>query len=217
MTIEVPKGYTYNKEGDIIAFEKDSILKLKGRKGKFQEIMYDITYKVKGNDKCYYCGKEVSPNKITLDHIYPQALGGPTIPQNMVPACRNCNGRKEDMTPEQFRAYRNLKDKNQQTQFIREYFQSKGFQARWVHILPEEWISQTTISDLIVTIDLSDTSTNKYRKIKEYYIRCKQFPKPIIVDCHNFVLDGFTAVLYAKNNRIKEIPTIILENVEVIF
>ena len=48
-------------------------------------------------------------------------------------------------------------------------------------------------------------------------MRCKQFPKPIIVDCHNFVLDGFTAVLYAKNNRIKEIQTIVLENVEVIF
>lgn len=217
MIIEVPKGYVFDKEGDIIAFEKDNILKLKGRQGKFQEVMYDITYKLKGNNRCYYCGEEINPSKITIDHIYPQALGGPTIPQNMVPACRNCNGKKEDMTPEQFRAYMNLKDKGMQTQFRKEYFQSKLFQTRWVHILPEEWISEKAISDLIVAIDLTDKSTNKYKKIKEYYTRCRQFPKPIIVDCHNFVLDGFTAVLYAKNSRIVEIPAIVLENVEVIF
>lgn len=217
MIIEIPKGYTFEKEGEIIAFETENVLKLKGRQGKFQDIMYDITYKLKGNDRCHYCGKHVEKSKITLDHVYPQALGGPTIPQNMVPCCKNCNGKKEDMTPEQFRAYMNLKDEKLQSQFRREYFQSKMFQTRWVHILPEEWISKRPISDLIVTIDLTDTSTNKYKKIKEYYMRCKQFPKPIIVDCHNFVLDGFTAVLYAKNNRIKEIQTIVLENVEVIF
>ena len=217
MIIEIPKVYTFEKEGEIIAFETENVLKLKGRQGKFQDIMYDITYKLKGNDRCHYCGKHVEKSKITLDHVYPQALGGPTIPQNMVPCCRNCNGKKEDMTPEQFRAYMNLKDEKLQSQFRREYFQSKMFQTRWVHILPEEWISKRPISDLIVTIDLTDTSTNKYKKIKEYYMRCKQFPKPIIVDCHNFVLDGFTAVLYAKNNRIKEIQTIVLENVEVIF
>lgn len=217
MIIEIPKGYTFEKEGEIIAFETENVLKLKGRQGKFQDIMYDITYKLKGNDRCHYCGKHVEKSKITLDHVYPQALGGPTIPQNMVPCCRNCNGKKEDMRPEQFRAYMNLKDEKLQSQFRREYFQSKMFQTRWVHILPEEWISKRPISDLIVTIDLTDTSTNKYKKIKEYYMRCKQFPKPIIVDCHNFVLDGFTAVLYAKNNRIKEIQTIVLENVEVIF
>ena len=217
MIIEIPKGYTFEKEGEIIAFETENVLKLKGRQGKFQDIMYDITYKLKGNDRCHYCGKHVEKSKITLDHVYSQALGGPTIPQNMVPCCRNCNGKKEDMTPEQFRAYMNLKDEKLQSQFRREYFQSKMFQTRWVHILPEEWISKRPISDLIVTIDLTDTSTNKYKKIKEYYMRCKQFPKPIIVDCHNFVLDGFTAVLYAKNNRIKEIQTIVLENVEVIF
>lgn len=111
MIIEVPKGYTFTKEGDIIAFEENSILKMKGRQGKFQDIMYDITYKLKGNDRCYYCGEKVNPSKITLDHVYPQALGGPSIPQNMVPACRNCNGKKEDMTPDQFRAYIELKDK----------------------------------------------------------------------------------------------------------
>ena len=83
--------------------------------------------------------------------------------------------------------------------------------------MPEEWISETQISELLVLMDLTDTKTRKYKKIKEYYSRCKQFPKPIIVDSQMFVLDGFTQVLYAKNNKIKDIPTIVLENVAVIF
>ena len=85
MIIEVPKSYTFVKDGDIIAFEEKSVLKMKGRQGKFQDIMYDITYRLKGSNRCYYCVEDVKPNKITLDHVYPQALGGPTIPQNMVP------------------------------------------------------------------------------------------------------------------------------------
>ena len=84
-------------------------------------------------------------------------------------------------------------------------------------MLPKEWISRIPVSSLIITIDLPDTTTNKYKKINEYYTRCGKFTKTIIVDKNNFVLDGFTVVLYARNNRIKEIPAIVLENVEVIF
>ena len=218
MIIEIPRGYTFIKDESIIAFEDNGILKIYGRSGKFQDVMYDLTYQLKGRNRCYYCGSEVPiPSKMTLDHIYPVSLGGPTIPQNLVPSCRKCNGIKENMTPQQFRAYRNIKDDDQKRKFLQEYWNIRSFQERWLHILPEEWISQTTISDLLVLMDLSDTETRKYKKTKEYYLRCKQFPKPIIVDSQRFVLDGFTQVLYAKNNKITEIPAIVLENVAVIF
>ena len=218
MIIEIPRGYTFVKEESIIAFEENGTLKIYGRCGKFQDVMYDLTYKLKGRNKCYYCGSEVkTPSKMTLDHIYPVSLGGPTIPTNLVPCCRKCNGIKENMTPQQYGAYRNLKDEDQKRKFLKEYWSIKSFQERWLHILPEEWISQTLSSDLLVLMDLTDTNTRKYQKTKEYYSRCKQFPKPIIVDSQRFVLDGFTQVLYAKNNKIKEIPTIVLENVAVIF
>jgi len=218
MIIEIPRGYTFVKDGSIIAFEDNGILKFDARRDKFQHVMYDLTYELKGGYKCYYCGSEVEiPSKMTLDHIYPVSLGGPTIPQNLVPCCRICNGLKENMTPQQFQAYRNLKNEEQKRKFLREYWGIKCFQERWLHILPEEWISQTQISDLLVLMDLTDTNTRKYTKTKEYYSRCNQFPKPIVVDSQRFVLDGFTQVLYAKNNKIKEIPAIVLENVAVIF
>ena len=59
MIIEIPRGYTFVKEESIIAFEDNGILKIYGRRGKFQDVMYDLTYQLKGRNKCYYCGNEV--------------------------------------------------------------------------------------------------------------------------------------------------------------
>ena len=217
MIIEIPKGYVFTKKEDIIAFEENGILKMYARYLRFEDLMYDITYETKGRERCYYCGRKIMPNKITLDHIYPRSLGGPTIPQNLIPACKNCNEKKGNMTPEQHKIYQRFQGLPQQREFKQDFENFRTFQEKWCHILPEEWISSSKISGLLLPIDLQDTSTDKYRKTDEFYARTKQFPKPIIVDCNGFVLDGFTEVLYAKNNVITEIPTIILENVEVIF
>lgn len=89
MIIEIPRGYTFVKDGTMIAFEESGILKFYAKKGKFHDVMYDLTYELKGGYQCYYCGSIIEmPSKMTLDHIYPVSLGGPTIPQNLVPACR---------------------------------------------------------------------------------------------------------------------------------
>ena len=69
MIIEVPKGYTFYKEENIIAFEENGKLKLRHWMGMFNDVMYDLTYKEKGNTRCHYCGKEVKPEKITIDHV----------------------------------------------------------------------------------------------------------------------------------------------------
>ena len=75
MIIEIPRGYIFSKEGNIIAFEDEGILKYYVRREKFQHVMYDLTYELKGGYKWYYCGSEVEiPSKITLDHIYPVSL-----------------------------------------------------------------------------------------------------------------------------------------------
>jgi len=48
--------------------------------------------------QCQYCGK----NKyLTLDHMIPLSKGGKSTWGNLVTACRHCNARKGDHTPEQ--------------------------------------------------------------------------------------------------------------------
>ena len=48
---------------------------------------------------CYYCGKEVGPKALTMDHVLPLVHGGLSIKSNLVPACKECNTSKKDAMP----------------------------------------------------------------------------------------------------------------------
>lgn len=50
---------------------------------------------------CAYCGEHFSDHKLTREHIIPTAQRGVDDWQNVVSACKNCNGRKANRTPEQ--------------------------------------------------------------------------------------------------------------------
>lgn len=50
---------------------------------------------------CAYCGNVYTHGKLTRDHVHPKSKGGPDVWQNVVTACRGCNQRKDDRTPEQ--------------------------------------------------------------------------------------------------------------------
>jgi len=50
---------------------------------------------------CQYCNEKKATKDLTFDHVLPRAQGGKTNWTNIVTACRPCNSRKEDRTPEQ--------------------------------------------------------------------------------------------------------------------
>lgn len=52
---------------------------------------------------CQYCGKPFGPKSLTFDHIIPKSRGGETTWNNIVTACKKCNVRKKDKTPEEAR------------------------------------------------------------------------------------------------------------------
>lgn len=56
---------------------------------------------VRDNYTCQYCGDTPGRGLLTLDHIVPRSKGGQTSWENVVAACRACNMRKGDRTPEQ--------------------------------------------------------------------------------------------------------------------
>jgi len=50
---------------------------------------------------CAYCG-DVLPNAVlTADHVHPKSRGGPKTWTNTVSACKPCNNRKGNRTPEE--------------------------------------------------------------------------------------------------------------------
>ncbi len=48
--------------------------------------------------QCQYCG---TPEDLTLDHVLPKSRGGRTSWDNLATACKRCNSRKGDLTPEE--------------------------------------------------------------------------------------------------------------------
>ncbi|HWG85509.1 MAG TPA: HNH endonuclease, partial [Deinococcales bacterium] len=52
---------------------------------------------------CQYCGR--SGGDLTLDHVLPRSRGGRNTWENIVTACRECNSRKRDRTPEEARMH----------------------------------------------------------------------------------------------------------------
>ncbi|HUW08247.1 MAG TPA: HNH endonuclease [Anaerolineae bacterium] len=48
---------------------------------------------------CQYCGRQPERSELTLDHVLPRCRGGKSSWENLVAACRRCNGRKGDRTP----------------------------------------------------------------------------------------------------------------------
>ena len=52
---------------------------------------------------CAYCGDSYAGSALTRDHVVPVSQGGRDVWMNVVTACRPCNQRKSNRTPEQAR------------------------------------------------------------------------------------------------------------------
>jgi len=49
------------------------------------------------NHRCGYCGAHAD----SIDHVMPRSRGGTNVWENVIAACRGCNLRKRDRTPEE--------------------------------------------------------------------------------------------------------------------
>ena len=50
--------------------------------------------KIKENNYCWYCEKEMRPNKLTKDHVFPKSKGGVNDMNNIIMICKECNSSK---------------------------------------------------------------------------------------------------------------------------
>lgn len=55
---------------------------------------------IRDNFTCQYCGDRFSNKHLTLDHVVPASKKGPKNWTNVVAACRECNQRKANRTPQ---------------------------------------------------------------------------------------------------------------------
>jgi hypothetical protein len=51
-------------------------------------------------DYCYLCGVALTRvgnarNRFSIEHLWPQSFGGGTVEENLLPACRDCNSKRQ--------------------------------------------------------------------------------------------------------------------------
>jgi 5-methylcytosine-specific restriction endonuclease McrA len=49
--------------------------------------------------RCHYCRRQVGARRLTMDHVVPLIRGGRSTRGNVVPACKECNSRKQLLLP----------------------------------------------------------------------------------------------------------------------
>lgn len=218
MNIDLPENFTmYDERGKKkLAWIEKGILKIK-LETSFRRTMYELAYELKGRNTCFYCGKSFEDEDMTIDHMIPQERGGPTITNNLVPSCKECNSKKSNMTTEQYIKYKSLSgaEKKQYFENFKRYV--KYMKQNELLELPDDWISKKKINEIIARFDFSqEYKKSKYRKVEKFYNEYRHLPKPILVDRKGFLLDGFISLMFAKDNNLRKLSVMVLENVEVI-
>ena len=96
-----------NEHGEVSQIDVHSILGVSGpifgKEFYERETVYaerSILYK-RDHEICAYCGNLFSPRQLTIDHVLPRSRGGKNTWTNTVTACKPCNVRKADRTPEE--------------------------------------------------------------------------------------------------------------------
>ena len=182
----------------------------------FRSTIYSLTYFMKGKHFCYYCKKRIPRNKITMDHMYPQSLGGPTIPQNLIPVCQECNSKKSNMTLDQYKTFLSLHTIPEKMAYKKRLTVYKdSLKAVGMFEVPYSWINPVEVSQIHTRIDLANISGSQCKRILSCYRKNHRLQELIILDRNMLALDGIHSLFVAKSCSIPIVSAIVLDNVEV--
>lgn len=217
MIIRLPKSFMFTtRKPKNYAYVSNNILYVHGYVH-FESLMYNLSYTVNGYSTCYYCGCELFHSNRTLDHIYPRSWGGISLPNNLQPSCRKCNGAKSDMTPKQFETYRKLISEHDKHEFYQKSLkENRETIKNGSFIVPSDWITMYDSTKLIEELSFKYLEMSKMEKLERYYNKIHQYPHPIVVSSNNWLFKGKHILYHARKINQPIVPAIILENVVVL-
>ena len=211
MNIELPEKFFYTSRYRRNSYVQDGILYVEGGL-EYEDLMYSLSYSMHGYDSCVYCGRKLTRQNRTLDHMYPRNWGGVSIPDNLVPSCSKCNSLKSNLTYKQFLIWRSLQ-KSEKPAYYEKMIKENKRRMEEGTILPKEWLSVFDISKVIHDIDFEFIEQYGNRKIDTYYAINGYYPRPIIISSNNWVFKGLHILYHAKNHNKKTVQAIQLDNV----
>lgn len=97
-------GGTCARTGEQSCIRIGSIIAVADKSRRYEKgvpLLTNRTLFQRDRNLCLYCGQQFPHSLLTRDHIMPASRGGLSVWKNCVTACRLCNQRKDDRTPEE--------------------------------------------------------------------------------------------------------------------
>jgi 5-methylcytosine-specific restriction endonuclease McrA len=98
------RGGTCARTGKQSQIEVGSIVAVADRSKRFERsapLLTNRTLFQRDRNLCLYCGDIFPTSHLTRDHVMPASRGGHNVWENCVTACRECNQKKDDRSPEE--------------------------------------------------------------------------------------------------------------------
>lgn len=216
MNIELPRKFRKDySNGKYVVVQKGRLEIHKGCN--FERLMVELTFLIRGRDRCYYCGKGLKNSRVTIDHRHPRDFGGVTITNNLVPACGDCNSKKSNLNEYEFAIFRTL-EPAERKKYFEKAIQIKdrkrySRKAKKDFDLPESWIKLYSTQSIKECGRIDNSGGRKYARTLEFATKYGKLPRPIVITSNNILLDGRTAFHVARKLKFKKVPVIQLENV----
>ena len=216
MIIRLPERFIYsNKKPEHPSYVENGILYM-SKYANFDDLMYTITYVLKGYDRCCYCGEKLTRKNRTLDHMYPRCWGGISIPENLLPSCKLCNQYKRDMTYKQFQEWRKLESQEEKDKFYSQTLaRNLSVAKRGRFVIKRKWLSSYEFEPVAKYISFNRLSDRKNQLVAAYYRNWGQYPHPVVVSSNGWVIKGLHILKHARKAKKKYVMAIVLENVVV--
>lgn len=137
-------------------FVMDRFQKLKQKEIFWNEIREYVKEREK-KDECIFCG---SKTKLTMEHLFPQALNGPDTEKNIIWICQKCNSAKgkrrlyelwtirEGLKGAKYKVPRIAEGKY--LKFVYEVLKSKGLLSKEIDEVKKEFCPDCDMKDLCV-------------------------------------------------------------------
>ena len=85
--------------------------------------------------KCQYCGKNLPPKDLNMDHVIPRDRGGGTSWENVVISCIRCNSKKSNRLPQEAGMRLLKQPKRPPCRPFMTSLYGKPMEKTWVHFL----------------------------------------------------------------------------------
>lgn len=94
------------------------------------------------NYQCQYCGNQMEPTQLNMDHVIPRDQGGKTSWENIVTACIQCNSRKANRLPHQAQMHLIKKPERPRWRPFISSLIGQSYEKDWEHFLNLKKLAQ---------------------------------------------------------------------------